>query len=166
MLRVASEVGSQLATLLLNPEYHDEQQSPSVGVIIEHTRKHIDRMGTPAEDGIITLISGSTNLDENVPPNLFGPHLDFSHSSPAFIMFAADHTGTIACTGEYAYLEATRSQQELNVAGNGLARVQLEAQRLYFGDVRTLLHEAPNTGDAKWRNFIRMFVGPRHPEQP
>lgn len=155
----------QLQDYLTDDAYHEPGFTAALSILVEHTRRYAPLTDQPFEDDYLPLFAGTNDLSSNIVPSKFGPHIDFTHSSPSIIGFAVSHdsVGTILCQGEFSFVDPTSSKEELNKAGNALVKTGATPLKIYYGDSRTLLHEGPEIPHNTWRNFVRFFVGPAHP---
>jgi hypothetical protein len=158
---LARYVGASMSHLFANPDIHDRRNPPAVALVMEHKRTHSDATAAPLENPFRPTFSGTTFFARNVAPDKFGAHLDLVHSSPIVIGFIARGGGTIVREGIYHALDPLSSQEALNATGNSLYARQLPDDELYYGDARTLMHEAPSSQDG-WRDHIRFYVAPQY----
>lgn len=168
LLKYGKFLCDQLQDSLTDDAYHDPGFTSALSILVEHTRRYAPLTDQPFEDDYLPLFAGTNDLSSNIVPSKFGPHIDFTHSSPSIIGFAvsAGSVGTILCQGEFSFVDPTSSKEELNSAGNGLEKMDATPLKIHYGDSRTSLHEGPEIPHNTWRNFVRFFMGPAHPRHP
>lgn len=160
---LARVVGLGMGGAVCDAEFHDPAAPRRVGLLMEHKRTCRGAQTRPTENGVQPVFSGTTDLAANVSADRFGPHLDLVHAGPCLIGFIARGGGTVAREGSYRYLDPLSDQTALNAAGEALPAWQIPDLELYYGDARTLLHEAPLAPQRGWRDHLRFFVAPKDP---